>query len=527
MKKVCINVVVAILLISCLMLGGCKKSTEASAEDSASQNLEESTTIAETPASDTTNSETAEDNETAEDSQTEAGYTLDFDIQTEDDLVTMLTMDIWFFFDPYKNADRANDNVAIIFDKDGTFHGVQNYSREGEAFSFEGNWKIDRLYRTDDELPDYISLDVTSFENPYIRTDSFGDYIFDNFGIVDGQYVMGLRRVSRWDTVFGAVKDPVLYMGGTTTPVAPEFEAKPNITSDGYLWQMDTEGDKTVFWIGDFAQSNNSKINVMTKVYASSDAQSEYPFEAFYGGFYPITYTTDANGELVNITKRAEALDTGVEEYNYYSSLNSKITGYEIKTRDYSYYYDIDKRYMVEAFFQQPVFGGSDKAVKELNDVFTQMREDYEKEIFSDEFRQVCKDAFNKENYDNVFSYKPYRTSRIYYDEDTVSVWMYWEWNMADEYTREVYVGVNRDLNTGEEIKIYDVLGMSKDEALDYLADKALESYYFETWSKDYVKEWLGDLDEINYSFDKGNIYVEAVSEGFEDGVALSFCVDR
>lgn len=512
-KRLWLILVVTLLLA----LSGCKKSNEAEA---VSETKGSESEIVEEQLSDTD----IEDEQIAEvtapeEVESEEEDVLDFDVQTEEDLMTMLIGN-WEFYDKQDDPHEGEalgyePRVRISFEEGGTFSGIQSVPSNGEYFSFEGKWEIGRLFREDHELPDCLTLEVTSSENPaYKAGDSWGDYVFDNFGILFERYAMGLRRVSPNGSIFGSYKNPILYKGVDSKLNITDNTVDANVTANGNLWRVEYEDAKTIFYISNFSRKN-TKIDILNRYEAFSDEMSDYPFYYFEDGFYPVKFTTDDKGMIVDITRRPDALDKSVEEFYANSQIKSKITGYDVKRVDYSK--NGSNNFTVEAFFDRPIFGGKDKVIRELNNEVTDLLIAYGVDIHNGNMDEMIEDLEWMASPGDKFQFGTQNLDFVHYNEQYVSLAYHSEWFMGGVYNQS-YTAINKNLQTGEAVSIDQVMDMSMDAVKDCIADKLVVEWNMD---KQDARRKLDGIDDFVFWFDDTYVYVGFGSYELEMGTSF------
>lgn len=246
------------------------------------------------------------------------------DVQTEDDMKDLL-VGTWMFFDPPVDGAVIEYCVDIKFNEDGTFEGYRGVSSTTTYYNFKGTWELERLYRLDEELPDCLDLHFDFCETPeYDGKENFQTFEFDHFSILGDylgmQYVMGLRKVSPIDYVFGNNKDVVMYKAGVVDVDDKDIGPDPGYTINGNLWKVEHTEDATIFWISD---ANDGHLETMRKAYGYEDDYSEEPFDSFDDGyFYPVVYVTNECGDVNSIARRITSLEQSDE--NFMASLQEK-----------------------------------------------------------------------------------------------------------------------------------------------------------------------------------------------------------
>ena len=231
---------------------------------------------------------------------TESEVESEFDISSEEDCKKLLAGK-WNYAYP-QGLFNGEALMSFEFTSDGTFSCVR-YDRynSGNEYHYSGKWSFLRIYRSDNELPDALSFELTQTDDPLDKgTYPFGDYQFDNIAIKDGQYLMGLRRMNNGEAVFDTFfhdDNPILYKENEKIEKVPKVEIPKNgvIQADVYGAELTGEtkkGVSSVVYAVDISDSK-SKIGVISEFEFPDDYSSEIPAEALTTGFMKVDMVLD------------------------------------------------------------------------------------------------------------------------------------------------------------------------------------------------------------------------------------------
>lgn len=329
---------------------------------------------------------------------------------------------------------------------------------------------------------------------------------------------MGMRQVNTNGLSLFEMNDscPVLYKCMDEAVKAPAFKPSKDGKFNGVVWRVDYNDDKAVVWLADYSQSNYSKINVVTRYECDVKGAGDFPIEAFDDGIHLVKVSTDADGKIASISPRYDALDKGVEEF-YIKPTSNKITDYVKKVCDYSV--TDASGTTIKAYYEKPIFGGTDKGVRALNDAIDKMEKNYAKTVSGDILKRELDDLLGFASPNAEYKYSPVRLYSVYYDNNVASVGFDSDWYMGGVYN-VMYSGVNIDLNTGRILGIDEVMDMSMPYVKDVIAQALDEQYDVD---KQYALSKLTEMQNIPFWFDDNYIYVGFGSYELEMGTG--YCV--
>lgn len=440
-------------------------------------------------------------------------------LESDEDITEFLTGGTWLYFEPGTDVDTGDASLSIAFEKDGSFRGVRSYNQANLNYNFDGHWCISNIYGDENQLANDFFLDFTNYEDPeYSDSRPFGDYLLQDFGIMDGRYVMALHSRGVNDGLFGRVANPVLYKTGVPKVETPESSFEPNLIHEVNLWRAEPEGDKTAFWVSYGAEGYTSGIYGLTKLYGYDEDNSEYPFDAFAdNGISHVFVTLTEAGNIDNISPVNAPNIALTEEVSVLFDPGDTIRSYVIKQYDYTVYSPEGGR--VLAYFERPVLGGYGKVVDGLNKDIETLLESYKKGVESNDFKDMCQSAFGLDP-TGEFMYSPYELNGVYTNDDYVSICFNWDWCMGGVYN-EGSVCLNRNLNTGEKVTLDELMGIPMKSVKDKIAEALYDQYGDSTEvSKEYFRSKIDGMDDFTFHFDSSQIFVVFESYALDLGTS-------
>lgn len=176
------------------------------------------------------------------------------------------------------------------------------------------------------------------------------------------------------------------------------------------------------------------------------------------------------------------------------------IKGYQMVKNDFSV--SDDKQHTVTAYVDLPRLLGEPQCVDEINAILQQMDDDYRNTYTED--IQFYLDELGENEYSEEYLYSPIDTSLVYWDADgNISIGACWRWFMGGVYNQG-YIGVNYNYITKKTITLEEILGKSRDEIDEMIAQKIAEDCDWE----DFGAKQLKEIETYKFYFDESTVYV-------------------
>jgi len=217
-------------------------------------------------------------------------------------LRAFLTGGRWTYYVP----DGLGPQITLELSEDGGCSAWLGAGRD--AIRFDGRWRLDRLFAGEEDLPDWLCLDVSSTnapEPPYSGMTSLGDFLIENWTICGGWFMMRMGQVNNGDSLFSLAADtfsPVLYR--TDPADRPSYTDAPR-TDDSFFavcWRVVESPQDTVLWLDDADPDDPSRTagrHESIPYTLAPDADVRCTPSLFARGGFVAWVQTDAAGNLI------------------------------------------------------------------------------------------------------------------------------------------------------------------------------------------------------------------------------------